>query len=57
MLQRVIFAVDERELAEGEEALAVVVELQLSYFGNEDGLEGLLKHLEDNPWREVFKVL
>ena len=57
MLKRVIFAVDVRELAPGEEALAVIVERQLSYFSSEGGLQGLLKHLDDSPWREVFKVL
>ena len=57
MLTRVIFAVDEEELAEGEETLSVVLERQISYFADEDGLNGLLKHLEGSPWCDVFKVI
>lgn len=57
MIKRVIFAVDEEELAEGEEPLSVVLERQISYFADEDGLSGLLKHLGDSPWCEVLKVI
>ena len=57
MLKRVIFAVDERELAEDEEPLSVVLERQISYFADEDGLNELLKHLGDSPWCEVFEVI
>ena len=57
MLGRVIFAVDEEELAEGEELLAVVLERQISYFADEDGLNRLLNHLGDSPWCEVLKVI
>ena len=49
VFKRVIFAVDEEELADGEEPLAVVLERQISYFADEDGLNGLLKHLGDSP--------
>jgi hypothetical protein len=57
VLKRVIFAVDEEELAEGEEPLSVVLERQISYSADEDGLNGLLKHLGDSPWCEVLKVI
>lgn len=57
VLRRVIFAVGEEELAEGEERLAVVLERQISYFADEDGLNGLLKHLGESPWCEIFKVI
>lgn len=57
VLQRVIFAVAEEELANGEEPLSVVLERQISYFADEDGLNGLLKHLGDSPWCEVLKVI
>jgi serine/threonine protein kinase len=57
VLKRVIFAVDEEELAEGEEPLSVVLERQMSYFADEDGLNGLLKHLGDSPWCEVLKFI
>lgn len=37
--------------------LAVVIERQISYFADEDGLSGFLKHLgNDNPWARVFEV-
>jgi hypothetical protein len=57
VLKRVIFAVGEEELAQGEERLSIVLERQISYFADEDGLNGLLKHLGDSPWCEVFKVI
>lgn len=57
VLKRVIFAVGEEELAEGEEKLSVVLERQISYFADGDGLDGFLKHLGDNPWCEVFNIL
>ncbi|KAF2176604.1 kinase-like protein [Zopfia rhizophila CBS 207.26] len=53
---RVIFAVGEEELNEGVEPLAVVIERQISYFADEDGLSGFLKHLGDNPWVPIFEV-
>ncbi|TAQ88176.1 hypothetical protein B7494_g3490 [Chlorociboria aeruginascens] len=57
VLKRVIFAVDKEKLAEGEEILAVVLERQISYFADEDGLNGLLQHLGDSPWCEVLQVI
>jgi len=57
VLRRIIFAVDEVELAEGEEPLSVVLERQISYFADEDGLDGLLKHLGDSPLCVVLKVI
>lgn len=57
VLKRVIFAVDEDQLGEDEVPLAVVLERQISYFADQDGLEGLLKHLGDSPWCEIFKVI
>jgi serine/threonine protein kinase len=57
VLKRVIFAVAEGKLAEGEELLLVVLERQISYFADKDGLNALIAHLGDSPWCEVFKVL
>ena len=57
MLKRVIFAVGDEELEEGIEPLSIVLERQISYFADEAGLDGFLKHLGDNPWSEVFRVL
>jgi len=51
-----IYAVDDEELAEGEEPLFIVLERQISYFADEGGLNGLLEHLGDSPWWEVLKV-
>lgn len=56
MHKRVIFAVAEDELEEGVERLAIVIERQLSYFADEDGLKEFLKLLGDSPWVDVFQV-
>ncbi|KAK0925656.1 hypothetical protein LTR29_018015 [Friedmanniomyces endolithicus] len=54
----VIFAVDESKLAEGVDKLAVVLERQISYFADEDGLSGLLRYLGDeSPWYQIFQVI
>lgn len=57
MHKRVIFAVGEDELGEGEDVLAHVLERQISYFADEKGLGGLLKHLGDSPWVQIFGVI
>lgn len=54
--KRIIFAVGKEELDEGVEPLAVVIERQISYFADEDGLSAFLKHLGDNPWIPIFEV-
>ncbi|KAL2872746.1 putative calcium/calmodulin dependent protein kinase [Aspergillus lucknowensis] len=55
--KRIIFAVREDELEEGVDRLAIIIERQISYFADEDGLNGFLKHLGDNnPWVRVFEV-
>ncbi|KAK2766244.1 hypothetical protein FQN54_007761 [Arachnomyces sp. PD_36] len=57
MHKRVIFAVGEEELDEGVDRLAIVIERQISYFADEDGLGEFLKQLgSDNPWVQVFEV-
>jgi len=57
VLKQVIFAVSDEKLGEGEERLAVVLERQISYFADADGVNALLDHLGDSPWCEVFKVI
>ncbi|KAL9135478.1 MAG: hypothetical protein Q9175_003330 [Cornicularia normoerica] len=57
VLKRVIFAVGEGELAEGEEPLSIVLERQISYFTDEDGLNVLLNHLGNSPWCRVLEVI
>lgn len=48
----------DEDLEEGVDPLAIVIERQISYFADEDGLNGFLKHLgPDNPWVRVFEVL
>ncbi|KAF2866398.1 kinase-like domain-containing protein [Massariosphaeria phaeospora] len=56
--KRVIFAVDDEELKEGEEKLAIVLERQLSYFSQDmDSVVGLIQYLGDNPWAKIFTVI
>nr|POE78460.1 hypothetical protein CFP56_60692 [Quercus suber] len=52
-----IFAVDQSELPEGIDKLAVVIERQISYFGDTDGLDGFLHYIGDKTfWHEAFRV-
>jgi hypothetical protein len=37
--------------------LAIVIERQISYFADKDGLNGFLKYLGDNHWVRVFEVI
>ncbi|KAK3618636.1 hypothetical protein LTR22_026300 [Elasticomyces elasticus] len=56
--QQLIFAVDESELSEGEDKLAIVLERQISYFADEDGLNGFLRYIgAESPWYEIFQVI
>lgn len=52
------FAVDESELPEGIEPMAVVLENQVSYFAENDDLNAFLRYLGDKPeWIEIFQVV
>ncbi|KJY00323.1 calcium/calmodulin dependent protein kinase [Zymoseptoria brevis] len=58
MTQRVVLAVDESELLEGEEKLAIVLERQLSYFADESGYKAFLQYIgAESPWHEIFRVI
>lgn len=57
MLKQIIFAVNEKDLVEGELPLSLVLERQISYFADEEGLSRLLQQLGDSPWCEVFQIL
>lgn len=57
MTKRVIFAVGDEELKEGEEKLAIVLQRQLSYFADLESLGGLLRYLGDSPWTQIFTVI
>ncbi|KAK2808803.1 hypothetical protein FQN49_008679 [Arthroderma sp. PD_2] len=54
--RRLIFAVDESELGEGEEILAHVIERQISYFADAESIQEFLEHIRESPWAEIFKV-
>lgn len=55
--KRIIFAVDESELGEGEEILAHVLERQISYFADADGIQGFLENIRESPYAEIFRVI
>jgi serine/threonine protein kinase len=55
--KQLIFAIEKEDLGEGEEPLAVILERQISYFADEDGLNGFLNHLGESPWHQVLEVL
>ncbi|KAH9224723.1 kinase-like domain-containing protein [Leptodontidium sp. 2 PMI_412] len=55
--KQVIFSIEGEDLGEGEEPLAVVLERQISYFADEEGLNGLLRHLGDSPWCQILETL
>lgn len=37
--------------------LSIIIERQILYFANEDGINGLVKYLGDSPWVHIFKVI
>jgi hypothetical protein len=47
--RRILFAVGEEELGEGEEPLAVILERQLSYFADKEQLNAFLDYLGESP--------
>ncbi|RAL06127.1 kinase-like protein [Aspergillus ibericus CBS 121593] len=56
--KHVIFAVGDDELEEGVHPLSIVIERQISYFADADGMDAFLRYLrEDNPWVRVFEVV
>ncbi|EFQ98890.1 serine/threonine protein kinase [Nannizzia gypsea CBS 118893] len=58
VFKHVILAVDPKTLPEGVEAQAIILQRQLSYFGNDESVAAFLKHIGDeNPWGAVFNVL
>ncbi len=57
MTKQVIFAVEEEDLGGGEEPLAVILERQIFYFADKEGLNAFLKYLGNSKWCEVLQVL
>jgi serine/threonine protein kinase len=49
--------VDEEELPEGIEILDIVLERQLSYFSDLEGIEGLIQYLGDSPWAQLIAMI
>lgn len=37
--------------------MAIVLERQISYFYDPKGFEGLLKHLGESPWVQIFTII
>ncbi|OJD25306.1 CMGC protein kinase [Blastomyces percursus] len=57
--KRIMFAVDESELGPGEEILAHVLERQISFFADADGIQGFIDLIgrNDSPYTEIFRVI
>ncbi|KAH7363707.1 kinase-like domain-containing protein [Pyrenochaeta sp. MPI-SDFR-AT-0127] len=57
MTKHVIFAVDEEEVPEGIEILDIVLERQMSYFSDLEGIRGLIRYLGDSPWAQLIAMV
>ncbi|SMY28943.1 unnamed protein product [Zymoseptoria tritici ST99CH_1A5] len=58
MTQRLVLAVDESELLEGEDKLAIVLERQSSYFADESGFKAFMQYIgAESAWHEIFRVI
>lgn len=44
-------------MGEGEEILAHVLEKQISYFAEKEGMAEFLKYIGNSPWAEIFAVV
>jgi serine/threonine protein kinase len=53
----VILAVDEEKVPGGIEVLDIVLERQLSYFSDLEGVEGLIRYLGDSPWAQLMAMV
>ena len=57
MLKQLVFWIDKKDLAEGEERYIHALKCQVALFADEAGLEALLKHLADDASDEILQVL
>lgn len=57
MTKQVVLAVDKAQLPERIEVLDVVLERQLSYFSDLEGLEELTRYLGDSPWAQLMAMI
>jgi serine/threonine protein kinase len=55
--KRMVLAVDEEEIPEGIELLDIVLERQLSYFSDLEGIDGLIRCLGDSPWAQLIAMV
>jgi serine/threonine protein kinase len=55
--KRVVLAVDEEQIPEGIELLDIVLERQLSYFSDLEGVNGLIRYLGDSPWAQFIGMV
>ncbi|KAI0575386.1 calcium calmodulin dependent protein kinase [Pyrenophora tritici-repentis] len=55
--KRVVLAVDEEEIPERIELLDIVLERQLSYFSDLEGIGGLIRYLGDSPWAQLIAMI
>jgi serine/threonine protein kinase len=53
----VVLAVDEEEIPEGIELLDIVLERQLSYFSDLEGIDGLIRYLGNSPWAQLIAMV
>jgi serine/threonine protein kinase len=57
MTKRVVLVVDEEEIPEGIELLVIILERQLSYFSDLEGIDGLIRYLGDSPWAQLIAMV
>ncbi|KAH7381391.1 hypothetical protein DE146DRAFT_624566, partial [Phaeosphaeria sp. MPI-PUGE-AT-0046c] len=50
-------AVDGEEIPEGIELLDIVLERQLSYFTDLEGIDGLIRYLGDSHWAQLIAMV
>ncbi|KAH8712230.1 kinase-like domain-containing protein [Phaeosphaeriaceae sp. PMI808] len=55
--KQVVLAVDEDEIPEGIELLDIVLERQLSYFSDFEGIQGLIQYLGESPWAQLIAMI
>ncbi|KAF1850517.1 kinase-like protein [Cucurbitaria berberidis CBS 394.84] len=55
--KRVILAVDEEKVSEEIEILDIVLERQLSYFSDLEGIAGLIRYLGGSPWAQFIALV
>lgn len=52
-----VLAVGEDEIPEGIELLDIVLERQMSYFSDLEGIRGLIQYLGESPWTQLIAMI